>query len=78
MTFLAVEEVQAIAGFLDRNRVLLGVVFEDQLFEIEESTLVRNFLSNLDDSFPCIFGGEFGAIGALSVLDKIFDLEGLL
>ncbi len=52
-------------------------MFENQLFEVEESSLVRDFLSDLDNSFPGVFGGEFCAVGALAVLDEIFDLEGL-
>ena len=47
------------------------------MFEVEESTLVRDFLSDLDDSFPCVFSSQFCAVGALAVLDEIFDFEGL-
>jgi len=39
---------------------------------------MRDLLANLDECFPSIFGSELCAVGALTVLDKVFDLEGLL
>jgi hypothetical protein len=75
MTFLAVEKVQTIPNLLDRDRVLLCVMLEDQLLEVQESTFVRHFLSHLDEGFPSVFGGEFCAVRALAVLDEVLNFE---
>jgi len=52
-------------------------VFQNKLFEVQESPFMRHFLSDLNEGFPGVFGCEFGAIGALTVLNEILDLEGL-
>jgi hypothetical protein len=56
----------------------LDPVFEDELFEEQESALVLDFLSNLDEGLPSVFGSKPRTIRALCVLDEEFDLEDLL
>jgi hypothetical protein len=77
MASLAVKKVQTILDLLNRDRVLLGTMLEDELLEIKKGAFVRNFLPNLDESLPCVFGCKFGTIWALRMLYKVFNLEGL-
>lgn len=65
MALLAVKEIQAILHFLDGYSVLLSPVFEDKLLEEQESALVLNFLPDLDEGFPGIFGSESCAVRTL-------------
>jgi hypothetical protein len=74
----AVEEVEAILDFLDRDGIFLCTVLNDKLLEEQERSLMRDLLSDLDESFPGVFSGEPRAIGALPMLDKVLDLESLL
>lgn len=53
---MAVVKVETIANLPYRDSVFLGVVFEDKLFEVEKSTFVGYFLSNLNHGFPSILG----------------------
>ena len=39
---------------------------------------MRHFLPHLNQSFPCVLCGQFGAVRTLSMLDEVFDLEDLL
>ena len=78
MTALTEKEIQTIPNFFDRDRILLSVVLEDKLLEVQECPLMRDLLAHLDKCFPSVFGSELCAIRALPVLDKVFDLEGLL
>lgn len=78
MTPLRVKEIQAIPGFLDTNRILLGRVLEDKLLEVQERPLVVHFLSNLNHRFPCVLRREAGTVRTLTVHDDVFDLEYLL
>lgn len=75
MALLTVKEVQTVPHFLDGDGVLLSPVFKDKLFEEQESTLMLDFLSDLDEGFPCVFGSESCAVWALCVLDEELDLE---
>lgn len=52
---LRVEKVQAISNLFYRDRLFLGPVFENKLFKEEESTFMRNFLSDLNEGFPGVF-----------------------
>ena len=45
---LTVKKVEAVFDFLYGDSVLLGGVFEDELFNEEEGSFVRDFLSDLD------------------------------
>jgi len=78
MTFLTVEKVQAISDLLHGNGIFLSPVFEDKLFEEQEGALVRNFLPDLNEGFPSVFGGKPRAVWTLCVLDEELDLEDLL
>jgi hypothetical protein len=78
VAFRTVEKVQPIAHFFYSNRVLLSVVFQDELLKVQKRALVRNLLSDLYHGLPSIFGSEFCAIGALTVLYQVLNLECLL
>ena len=54
------------------------VMFQDELFEVEKSTFVRDFLTNLDDCFPGVFGVRFCTVGTLLVCYYEFTFESLL
>lgn len=75
---LGVKEVQSISYFLDGYRVLLCVVLQDELFEVQERPLVGHFLSYLDERSPSVFSGKTRAVGTLTMLDEVLDLECLL
>jgi hypothetical protein len=77
VALLTIEEIQAIPHFLDGDGVLLSTVFEDKLFEEQKGTFMLDFLSNLDEGFPSIFGGDSCAIWTLCVLDEELDLKDL-
>ena len=49
---LGIKEVEAVFGLADVDGVFVGGMFEDELFEIEEGSLVRDFLSDLDYGAP--------------------------
>jgi hypothetical protein len=53
-------------------------MFQDELLKVQECTLMRNFLPDLDKSLPSVLCGQSGTVGALSVLDQIFDFKYLL
>jgi hypothetical protein len=77
VALLTVEEVQAIPHFLNGDGVLLNSVFEDKLLEEQESAFMLDFLSDLDEGFPSIFGSHSCAVWTLCVLDEELDLEDL-
>ena len=54
------------------------VIFEDELFEVEECSFVRDFLTDLNGCFPGIFGVSFSTIGTLLICYNVFDIECLL
>ena len=78
VTLLTVEKVQAISDLLHGNGIFLSPVFEDKLFEEQEGALVWNFLPDLNEGFPSVFGGKPRAVWTLCVLDEELDLEDLL
>lgn len=53
-------------------------MFQDELFEVEESSFVRDFLAHLYDGSPCVGCKAFCTIWTLVVCDDVFNLEGLL
>lgn len=73
-----VEEVESVLDLSDRDGILVGVVLEDELLEVQESTLVVDLLANLNEGAPGVLGGETSALGALRSLDHVLDLEDLL
>jgi hypothetical protein len=78
MTPLTIEEIQAILHFLQGYCIFLRPVLQDKLFKVQECALMRNFLPDLDKSFPSVFCGQSGTVGTLSVLNQIFDFKYLL
>lgn len=78
MVALRVEEVKAVFSLTDVDGVAVRVVFEDQLFEVEESAFVGDLLADLHARAPGICGVGFRAVGALVVGHDILDLEALL
>jgi len=76
--FLSKEEIQSILDFSDRNTIPIGVVFENELFDVEESTFVVDFLSDLNERSPGVLRSESGTFGTLSSLNNVFDFEDLL
>jgi hypothetical protein len=73
-----VEEVESILDLGYRNGILVGVVLEDELLKVQESTLVVHLLANLDEGAPGVLGGETCALGALRSLNHVLDLKDLL
>jgi len=50
------EEIESVLDFFDVDGVLVCAVLENQLLEVQECSLMRNFLSDLDDRSPRIGG----------------------
>ena len=71
-------EVYTVVHLLDVDRILVGAMLKDKLLEVEEGSLVRDFLADLDDSAPGIVCVGLCTIGALVVVLDVLDLEGLL
>jgi hypothetical protein len=78
VTLLAVEEVQAVSHFPHGDGIFLSPVFENKLLEEQEGALVLNFLSDLNEGFPGVFGSESCTVWTLCILDEELDLEDLL
>lgn len=72
------EKIESVLDFGYRNTVAIGVVLEDELFEVKESTLVVDLLSDLDHRSPGVLRCQSSTFGALSTLNDVFDLEDLL
>lgn len=53
---LGEEEIQTVLGFLDVHGILVGAVLQDQLLQVQESTLVGDLLANLNRGSPCVVG----------------------
>ena len=73
-----VEEIESVLDFLHRNRILVGVVLKDELLEVQESTLVVDLLSHLDERSPGVLGGQSSTFWTLRSGDGVFDFEDLL
>jgi hypothetical protein len=54
MISLCEEEIDSIVDLLDIDSILVRSVLQDQLLEEEESTLMRDLLSDLDRGSPSI------------------------
>ena len=71
-------KVQPILDLLDVDCILMCRMFENELFEVKESPLVGNLLSNLYASPPCICSIGLRAVGTLLVRHHVFDFKCLL
>ena len=71
----AIKEIEAVFDFFDRYRIFLSAVLQNQLFKVQKGPFVRDLLADLYESGPGVFGGELGAIGALTMLYQVFNLE---
>jgi hypothetical protein len=71
-------EVKTILGFLNVNGILVSTVLEDDLLEVEEGSLVRDLLTNLNSSAPGVVGIGLLTVGALLRGDDVFHLKCLL
>jgi len=47
-------KIQSILHFLNVDCVFVCAVLENELFEVEESSLVGDLLADLDASSPCV------------------------
>lgn len=72
------EEIDTVWLLLDVQSVLMSIVLQDDLFQIEESSLVVNSLSGLNYGLPCVLG--ILSLTSLALLggDNVLDLERLL
>ena len=78
VTARTIEEVETIFDLLDRDRLLLRAVLEDELLEEEERTLVRDLLPDLHERLPGVLRRELRTVRALAILHEVLDLEHLL
>ena len=53
-------------------------MFQDELFEVQESSFVRDLLAHLHDGPPCVGCKTLCTIWTLVVCNDVFNLEGLL
>lgn len=53
-------------------------MFEDELFEVEERSFVRDLLAYLYNCSPCVGCKTLCAVWTLMVCNDVFDLECLL
>ena len=60
-----VKEIEAVLRWTNSKCVLEHVVFENNLLQVEERSLVLYFLSDLNDAFPEVLGLHSLAIGTL-------------
>mmetsp|Transcript_12425 Transcript_12425/g.31512 ORF Transcript_12425/g.31512 Transcript_12425/m.31512 type:complete len:207 (-) Transcript_12425:253-873(-) len=71
-------KVQAVCFFLNSDDFLVGIVLQDQLFQVEERTLVIHLLSGLANCNPGMLCLRFLALGTHVCVDDIFDYKSLL
>jgi len=72
------EEVYPVVHFFDVDCVLVRAVLEDELLEVQERALVRDFLPDLHAGAPGVVGVGLCAVGALVVVLRVLDFERLL
>lgn len=58
--------------------IFMSGMFQDELFEVEESSFVRNLLTHLYDGSPCVGCKTLRTIWTLMVCNDVFNLKGLL
>lgn len=54
------------------------MMLKDELFEVKECAFMRDFLTDLNDGFPCVFGIGFCAVRTLLIGHYKFALKCLL
>ena len=71
-------KVDTVGHFLDVDRLFMRALLENELFEVQEGSLMWYFLPHLHYCAPGIVCIALGAVGTLSVLLHEFDFERLL
>jgi len=51
---LEVEKVETVFDFTDVDGVFVSIVFENELFEVEEGSFVGDFLADLNTGAPSV------------------------
>ena len=75
MRLLLVLEIEAIMHLSDSNRSFMRVVLQNQLLEIQESSLVVHSLPQLHLCPPSVRRVSLLTVVALKILNEEFDLE---
>lgn len=78
MTATLEEEIQSVRLPLDIGNILVSVMLQNQLFNVQEGSLVIDFLTGLHDRSPGVLGHDLGTVHALLVGDNDFEDKGLL
>jgi hypothetical protein len=71
-------EIEAVFDLANVGGFFMGMVFEDELFEVEECAFMGNLLTDLDYGFPGVEGVCFCAVGTLLVGHDEFAFKRLL
>lgn len=75
---LEIIEIQTILSFEDVDTIFVCAMFQDELLEVEESTLMWNLLSDLYRGLPGVFCCHSGTIWTLGTENSVGDFENLL
>lgn len=75
---LSVIEVQTILRLFDINRIFVCSILQDELLEVQESTLMGHLLAKLDGRTPGVVGETLLTIGALLCSNNVLHLKALL
>ena len=73
-----VMEVETIGGLLNVNRLLVGIMTQNQLFQEQESSLMSNSLTDLHLTRPLMGSPSLLTVVTLMVLDHEFNTKCLL
>ncbi|KAH3669395.1 hypothetical protein OGAPHI_001516 [Ogataea philodendri] len=75
---LRIIEIKTVLGLFDRNGIHVCVVFKNELFQVQECSLMLDFLPDLNGSTPCIDRVRLGTVGTLHSNNHVLHLETLL
>lgn len=78
MSSLDIVKVEPIFKLLDIRRVLVRIVLQNRLLEPKESSLVKDFLTDLNNGFPSELGSDTGAVLTELMRDHVLDNKDLL
>jgi hypothetical protein len=78
MGFIRKLEVKPIIRLLDVQGLRVGVIFHDDLFQKQESSLMADFLPELNCCSPQMRGVSLSTVGTLSVVNYILSHKALL